>query len=75
MTINVKELKMNIDKYLEIAKSEDINITKNGRIICKLSSNYLNKKQSIDSLVGILPKDATEEEGKEERLRRHGCLN
>lgn len=75
MTITATELKNDLSKYLQLAESEEVFITKNGKVLCKLSSPFVDKQKAVDSLVGILPSDATAEEGKEERLRRHGCLD
>ena len=71
MTITATELKNDLSKYLQLAESEDVFITKNGRVMCKLSSPYVDKMALLESLVGILPEDATIEEGKEEKIFRH----
>lgn len=71
MTITATELKNDLSKYLQLAESEDVFITKNGRVMCKLSSPYTDKVAILESLVGILPEDATIEEGIEARIHRH----
>ena len=38
MSITATELKMNLGKYLQLAESEDIFITKNGKVVAKLSN-------------------------------------
>lgn len=68
MSITATELKMNLGKYLLLAESEDIYITKNGRIIAKLCSPFQDRIDALNSLVGILPADITLEEAREERL-------
>ena len=40
MTITATELKNNLGKYLILAATEDIFITKNGKTIAKLTSPY-----------------------------------
>ena len=68
MSITATELKNNLGKYLELSAKEDIFITKNGKIIAKLSNPYQEKVSVAKSLFGILPKDADLDKAKEERL-------
>lgn len=75
MTITSTELKNDLSKYLRLAETEDIFITKNGRIMCKLTTAYEDKVALVESLVGILPEGASIEEGKNERLKRHENLD
>ena len=51
-----------------IPETEDIFITKNGKIIAKLTNPYMDRVQTAKSLFGILPKDAGIEKTKNERL-------
>ena len=55
MTITATESKTNLDKYLMLAETEDIYITKNGKMIAK-------------SLFGVIPSDVTLEESKKEMV-------
>lgn len=71
MFITATELKNNLGKYLMLAANEDILITKNGKSIAKLSSIAENKVSAAESLFGILPADASIEEAREERLKKH----
>ena len=48
--------------------SEPIYITKNGKVIAKLSNPNQNRVDTAKSLFGILPKDASLEDAKAERL-------
>ncbi len=68
MSITATELKSNLGKYLLLAASEDIYITKNGKIIAKLSTPFKDKTDIAHSLFGILPADTTLEEARKERL-------
>ena len=68
MSITVTEFKMNLSKYLILSETEDIYITKNGKIISKLTNPFRDRVQIVDSLVGIIPDTVTLEEVKEERL-------
>lgn len=51
MQITATELKLNLDHYLELVRSEDIWITKNGKIIAKMVNPNIT---SVDSMSGIL---------------------
>ena len=70
MLITATELKRNLGKYLLLAATENIYITKNGKIVAKLSSPHQDKVDIAKSLFGILPADVTLEDTKEERLNQ-----
>ena len=70
MSITPTELKENLNKYLQLSATEDIFITKNGRIIAKLSNPFEDRIKIAESLAGIIPADITLEEAREERLNR-----
>lgn len=70
MSITATELKLNLGKYLMLAEEEDIYITKNGKVIAKLSNPYQNRVDMAKSLFGILPLNTTLEESREERLSK-----
>ena len=38
MSVTATELKMNLGKYLMLAETEDVFITKNGKVIAKLTN-------------------------------------
>ena len=68
MSITATELKENLGKYLQLAATEEVFITKNGRVIAKLSNPYQDLVEAAKSLAGIIPADITLEEAREERL-------
>ena len=70
MSITATELKSNLGKYLLLAATEDIFITRNGKVVAKLSNPHQDRVDIAKSLFGILPTDVTLEEAKEERLNR-----
>ena len=72
MFVTATEFKTNLGKYLEMARKQDIFITKNGKNITRLTSPTVNKLAVLDSLVGIVPADdVTDDETiREERLAR-----
>lgn len=72
MIVTATEFKTNLGKYLELAVTQDIFITKNGKNIARLTSPSVNKLAVLDNLVGIAPQtDGLDEKSiREERLKR-----
>jgi len=70
MSITATELKLNLGKYLQLAENEDIYITRNGKVVAKLTNPYQNRVDAVKSLLGVLPADISLEEAREERLSR-----
>lgn len=68
MSITATELKMNLGKYLLLSQTEDIYITKNGKVVAKLTNPNQDRVDIAKSLFGIIPADVTVEEAREERL-------
>lgn len=68
MSITATELKNNLGKYLLLSEKEDIFITKNGKIVAKLTNPHQDRVEVAKSLFGILPKEADIEAAKVERL-------
>lgn len=68
MSITATELKENLGKYLQMASTEEIFITKNGKVVAKLSNPYQDRIEMARSLGGSVPSDITLEEAREERL-------
>ena len=61
MSISATELKNNLGKYLQISATEDIFITKSGKVVAKLTNPYHERVETAKSLFGILPKDINSE--------------
>jgi len=71
MIITTTELKANIGRYLRAVSEDEVFITKNGKIIAKLSGPAQDKQAILDSLVGITAGNPVSlEEAKKERLSR-----
>lgn len=68
MSITATELKQNLGKYLLLSEQEDIYITKNGKVIAKLTNPHQNRVETAKELFGILPKDADIDAARDERL-------
>ena len=67
MSITATELKENLGKYLLLSATEDIYITKNGKIVSKLTNPFQDRVDVARSLFGVIPADMTLEEVQEER--------
>ena len=68
MSITATELKSNLSKYLILSATEDVYITRNGKVISKLTNPFRERVDIATSLFGILPADVTEEEARDDRL-------
>ena len=64
MSITATELKNNLGKYLLLSATEDVFITKNGKIVAKLTNPHQDRVEVAKSLFGILPEDADMEAAK-----------
>lgn len=70
MSITATELKTNLSKYLILSATEDIFITRNGKVISKLTNPFQERVDVAKSLFGILPADISLEEARAERLSK-----
>lgn len=70
MIVTATEFKSNLGKYLDMAATQDVYITKNGKSIARLTSPSSNKLAVLDGLVGIASRsgDADEDAIRKERL-------
>ena len=68
MSVTATELKMNLGKYLMLAETEDVFITKNGKVIAKLTNPNADRVEMAKSLLGVIHADVTVEEARDERL-------
>lgn len=53
MSITATEFKHNLGKYLILAETEDIYITRNGKVAAKLSNPFQDRVDMAKSLFGI----------------------
>jgi hypothetical protein len=71
MVITATQLKHNMGHYLTQAQTQDVLVTRNGKIVARISNPTLNKTEILDSLVGIAADtDMTANQAKSERLAR-----
>lgn len=68
MSITATELKENLSKYLMLSATEDVYITKNGKVVSKLCNPFQDRIDIARSLFGSVPATMTLEEAREERL-------
>jgi len=68
MQVSLTELKSNIGKYVTIADSQDIIITKNGKPAAKLTNAKIDKVALMESLFGVIPSDVDFDAMKIERI-------
>lgn len=67
--ISVSELKTNAGKYVTMAQTQDIFITKNGKLIARLTTAKPDKVAAAKALFGILPNNVDLDETREDRLK------
>ena len=68
MSITATELKQNLSKYLLLSMTEDVYITRNGKVVSKLTNPFQDKLSTVDALFGSVPDTVTLEEAREARL-------
>jgi len=73
MVVTATQFKASIGHYLDtVAEKKNVYITKNGKLIAKLSDPEEDKMSILDSLVGIIKGNTISlDEIKRERLARH----
>ena len=70
MSITATELKNNLSKYLLLSATEDVYITRNGKVISKLTNPFQARVDISNSLFRVIPHDITLEQAREERLNK-----
>lgn len=70
MSITATELKMNLSKYLLLSATEDIYITRNGKVISKLTNPFQERVDIAKSLFGVIGNDVDLDKARDERLDR-----
>ncbi len=67
MSITATELKLNLGRYLKLAEHEDVLITRNGKVVAKLSNPNADRVEMAKALLGVIPADITLDEARAER--------
>ncbi len=68
--VTATELKKHLSKYILLAAMQDIYVTKNGKVVLKLTNPNKDKEAIAKSLFGVIPNDANLEEEKQKRKSR-----
>lgn len=72
MVVTATEFKVNFGKYLGLLATEDIFITKNGKMIAKVSNPNVSAVDAISGLLaGKIPENYDARLLREERLREY----
>ena len=72
MVVTATEFKTNFGKYLDLLLSEDIYITRNGKIVAKMVNPNVRAVDTLSGLLaGKLPEDLDAKTLREERLDRY----
>ena len=72
MQVTTTDFKLNLDKYLKLAQTEDILITKNGKPVAKLINPNISSVDSISgALTGRVPGNLDRHSVREERLSKY----
>ena len=72
MQITATEFKLNLGKYLSLVLTEDIWITRNGKLIAKMVNPNITSVDAISGvLAGKVPADSDRHFLKEERISRY----
>ena len=69
MLVSVSELKIDVGKYIDLAETQDVFITKNGEQVAKIVSTKIDKVAAMKSIFGAIPPDANLDFAKTERLQ------
>ena len=64
MLVTATELKGNLGHYLDMAATEDVLISKNGRPIARLTGPEPSRGMRMQALFGILPSTVTADEAR-----------
>lgn len=71
MVVTATEFKTNFGKYLDLLRSEDIYITRNGKTVAKMVNPNVRAVDTLSGLLaGKLPEDFDAKTLREERLDR-----
>ena len=60
MSITVTELRNNLSKYLALGATEEIAVTKNGKVIARVIGPSEPPAMDVSELFGIIPNDVDE---------------
>ena len=65
MSVPINEFKANIDRYLLLAKTEDLFIRLDSDVVMRLTNTKRDRRKIAESLLGAVPADITPDQAKE----------
>ncbi len=68
--VPVSELKMNLSKYLSLAESQDVFVTRHGKPVVKMCSTKVDRRAEVEELLGMFPEGIDVDYDKMKDLRR-----
>ena len=74
MSVTSVELRQNLDKYLALAETEDVYITRNGVVIARLSNPNPDVTNSVSGFLECLPADTTPKDTREASISRANAV-
>jgi len=66
--ISLSDLKANTGKYVTLAQEQDVFITRNGKLVARLTTAKADKVEAAKALFGLLPPNVDLKKSREERL-------
>ena len=70
MSVTIQEFGKDLNKYLDLSRSEDVMITVDGKVVAKLSNPNQDRLDTVESLFGIISPDLSLEDARAERLSK-----
>jgi len=70
MIVNSTDVQNSFGKYLDMAASQEIVITRNGKAVARLVGINIQEQSLAERLRGIIPDDVNEKAIRDERMSR-----
>ena len=65
MSISISEFKSDVERYIMLAKTEDLYIRLDGDVVMKLTNTKSDRRKIAESLFGAVPSDITLEQSRD----------
>lgn len=65
MSISISEFKSDVERYITLAKTEDLYIRLDGEVVMKLTNTKSDRKKIAKLLLGAVPADITLEQSRD----------
>ena len=70
MSITATEFKKRMSYYMKLSEKQDIYITQYGQLVTKLTNPFKTKRDTLNSLIGVIPESSSLEDAKNERAEK-----